>query len=96
MYQVQRSIWFKPGRLDTWWKNLENGPLDNKVWRLPIVEKSVLLLDKISQYIAPNPLSRGMRAIPANKKLEVTLLSGGYSRNENESKLVQNTSINSL
>ena len=73
MYQVQRSIWFKPGRLDTWWKNLENGPLDNKVWRLPIVEKSVLLLYKISHYIAPNPLSRGMRAIAANKKLEVTL-----------------------
>ena len=71
-----RSVWFRPGRSDTWWTNIINGIAPPDEWKKNFClseEQFRELAEKLRPYISPNSRSPNYRAIDAEKKLAVTL-----------------------
>ena len=71
-----RSIWFYPGRSDTWWLNMINGIAPPGEWKKNFrlsEEEFRELAEKLRSYISPNPRSPNYRPIDVEKKLAVTL-----------------------
>ena len=72
----KRSCWYQIGRTDLWWQNLSNGVSPSEWWKKNFRLNKLAfkeLVEILRPYITPNPISPNRRAIPADKKVAITL-----------------------
>ena len=76
MLRKPRSYWYEKTRTEDWWLKVICGEVSVKSWKRSFrmtKESFMKLLAKISPLISPNSNSPTYRALPAAKKLAVTL-----------------------
>ena len=72
----RRSVWYVRGRTGRWWDNMVSGILPEDNWKKNFRMSRELfdqLVNALNPWISPNLNSPNYRAIPANKKVGITL-----------------------
>lgn len=76
LQRKKRTLWFRPGRTDSWWQKMLRGEAPEDSWKKNLRltrEEFYDLVEQLRPYVSTNFSSPNYRALPVEKKVAVTL-----------------------